>query len=63
MITVLDANEHTHINKHSVISVFHVSTIVHVNYMYQRVHELIHHHEVTATIYMDNMDGIFKLID
>ena len=54
MITGLDDYEHIH-NKHSVTS------IVHVNYIYQQVQELIHNHEVTAI--MDNMDGIFKLID
>ena len=46
-------------NIHAVTSVFHTKNI---NYMYQQHgHELIHNHEVIAI--MDNMDGIFKLID
>ena len=59
MTTGLDDYEHIH-NKHSVTSIS--ATIVHVNYIiYQHVQELIHNDEVTAI--MDNMDGIFKLID
>ena len=58
MITGRDGNEHIH-NKHLVTSIS--ATIVHVNYMYHHLYELIHNHEVTAI--MDNMDGIFKLID
>ena len=54
MITGLDDYD----NKHSVTSIS--ATIVHVNYMYQHVHELIHNHEVTA-IMANSMDGIFKL--
>ena len=53
VLTGLDGNEHIH-NKHSVTNIS--ATIVHVNYMYQHAHELIHNHEVTAI-----MDNITKL--